>query len=168
MSKRTALTAERLAEFVRYEPRTGRFVVVGKMRGKRPGDDAGFINPDGYRRITVDGRQYGANRLAFLAMTGRWPEGFVDHRDGDPGNDRWKNLREADRCQNMANRKPHRGSTSGVKGVYPSRRGWVAIITWRGHRYYLGWFASKADAAAAYQAKAAELHGDFAYHRRAA
>jgi hypothetical protein len=157
------ITAARLKELVHYDPKTGVLTCLVRMRGKRPGDIAGHINQDGYRRITLDGRQYGGNRLAWLYMTGAFPEWMVDHRDGNPGNDRWRNLREADRYQNMANKRPHRGSASGLKGVYPEPNGrWKALITCRGQRHYLGMFACKQKAAAAYAAKAIELHGEFA------
>lgn len=67
------------------------------------------MRPDGYRVITIFGNektrpQYRSGRLAFLYMTGHWPEWDVDHKNRKRGDDRWKNLREATRSQNLRNR----------------------------------------------------------------
>lgn len=156
------LTVERLKELVRYEPDTGRFIVIGKMRGKRRGQIAGSVLPDGYRRISIDGRSYGTNRLAWLYMTGSFPIGLVDHRDNNPRNDRWLNLREANHFQNMANRRRHKNTASGIKGVYAIGGRWIAVITANRKRHYLGMFATKEAAGAAYAEAAPRLHGQFA------
>lgn len=45
---------------------------------------------------------------------------------------------------------------------YPNRDKFMAYISKDSRRHYLGWFHSEQDAAAAYNAKARELHGEFA------
>ena len=54
---------------------------------------AGYINSDGYRIITIDGREYFAHDLAWLHMTGEFPKGEVEHINGNINDDRWCNLR---------------------------------------------------------------------------
>lgn len=132
------------------------------MRGKRRGQIAGHIGTNGYRKISIDGRAYGGNQIAWLYMTGELPKALIDHKDGKHSNDRWANLRPANHSQNMANKKRHRGQKSGFKGVYPSGPKWVAIVTAQHVRHYLGSFAAPELAHAAYCRKAIELHGPFA------
>src|ERR1700726_3642325 len=61
------------------------------------------------------------NQLAWFYMTGRWGRATIDHRDGNPANNRWKNLRVATPSQNNANRRRPRNNTSGFKGVCLTR-----------------------------------------------
>jgi hypothetical protein len=109
----------------------------------------------------IDGVNYLASRLAWLYMTGVWPNGFVDHRDRNVGNNTWDNLRDATRQQNNANSAPR--SALGVKGVYRSRGKYRAQITINGRYLHLGVFRSVVEAAEVYQAAAKKHHGEFAY-----
>jgi hypothetical protein len=70
------ITAERLRELLHYNPETGIFTWRVKRRGPvKAGDVAGRIHADyGYVIIGLDGREYRANRLAFLCMEGKFPE----------------------------------------------------------------------------------------------
>jgi len=50
-------------------------------------------------------------------MTGAWPPEYVDHKDGDPSNNRWENLRPASAQENSRNKKRKYNSFTGIKGV---------------------------------------------------
>jgi hypothetical protein len=130
------------------------------------GKVAGCANGGGYLQININDRPYQAHRLAWLWMTGEWPKEQIDHRDGDPSNNRWLNLREATQFQNMANSRKRSTNSSGVKGVHWNcvARKWHAGITKDGCHRFLGSFdEDKLDeAAAAYANAAYELHGEFA------
>ena len=93
------------------------------------------------------------------------PDGMtVDHRDGNGLNNRRSNLRLASRAEQARNRRPRAASATGFKGVFPSTPNrWIARIGWEGRRLNLGTFSSPEEAACAYDAKARELCGDFAY-----
>ena len=54
---------------------------------------AGYINSDGYRIITIDGRECFAHDLAWLYMTGEFPKGEVEPINGNNNDDGWCNLR---------------------------------------------------------------------------
>lgn len=127
---------------------------------------AGWITEWGYRKIEVDGRAYLAHRLAWLYMTGEWPEGEVDHKDCDPANNEWGNLRLATRGQNAQNSSLRADNTSGVKGVskHPQYDKWVARVGKDGKKHYLGVFPTKEGAEAAAKAFRQALHGEFANH----
>lgn len=118
---------------------------------------------DGYARTMIDGVQVGMHRHLTGAPKGR----KVDHRDGCGLNNRRGNLRETDHSGNMRNRRPHLGSTSAFKGVCrtETRAGtvrWRAQIRAGGSTIFLGNFDTPIDAARAYDAKARELHAEFA------
>lgn len=49
------------------------------------------------------------------------------------------------------------------RGVFPHGVGFVARIHHGGKRHYLGYFSTHQAAKAAYEAKAKEIHGDFAH-----
>src|ERR1700740_3455440 len=99
------LTAKRLRELLDYDPATGMFtwLINRQGRGARKGGEAGTINGDGYRQITIDQVIYPCARLAVLWMTGSWPKRLVDHRNLIKSDDRWRNLRQATHSQNGAN-----------------------------------------------------------------
>jgi hypothetical protein len=87
----------------------------------------------------------------------------TDHIDGDGLNNRRSNLRVVTRTQNMQNRRVCRTSATGLKGVFWHKRDckWYAQIKAGGKKRHLGCFETKADAAEAYAAASAELHGEF-------
>jgi hypothetical protein len=95
----------------------------------------------------------------------RAPPGLVvDHIDGNALNNRNSNLRLCTARQNMWNRRPS-GGRSLYKGVCwrVAKKKWAAQINRRGRRYHLGYFDSEIEAAKAYDKKAAQLFGHFAW-----
>lgn len=88
----------------------------------------------------------------------------IDHKDGNPANNRWDNLREATDSQNLANSKLAKNNTSGAKGVWLEKATgrWNSYITVRGKRIYLGTYDTVAEAGAAYEASARLHFGEFA------
>lgn len=147
-----------------YDPNEGVFRYAQPGPHKRVGGNAGCINRKGYRYVYFAGRSHFAHRLAWFYVYGQWPEGFLDHVNGDRDDNRIANLRIATNSQNMANRKRNANSTTGVKGVQyvkKSRR-YMARIQADGVRLELGYFVTIDEAKSAYAAKARELFGDFA------
>ena len=160
-------TIEELREYLDYDPETG------VLRWKRPRGTmaAGSIacrkpNKDGYHRLGIDGRYHYAHRVAFALANGRWPSEYCDHINGNRGDNRACNLREATAAQNQHNAKISTKNTSGAKGVFLDKRvkRWRARVTYKGRYYYCGSHDSVADAQEAVSRKRAELHGKFARH----
>jgi len=162
------ITAERLRELLTYDPETGVFTNRTWRRGSataRVGCEAGWLNPNGYRYVELDGERYLSSRLAVLYMTGQWPEHEVDHRNGMPADNRWQNLREATHSQNLRNTPKRQGTSSQYKGVHLHKASgkWTAHIRYEGCFHYLGIFANEEDARDAYLKAAHEHHGEFAW-----
>jgi HNH endonuclease len=157
------LTVDRLKELLTYEPETGIFRWrVTRARTAKAGDIAGAVARGNYTQIKIDGHSVQAARLAVLYMTGEYPEHEVDHKNLDRQDDRWENLREATPSQNCGNRSTRRDSLLGVKGVQACKDRYRAKIQINGKRKHLGYFATIADASAAYAAAANKLFGEFA------
>lgn len=159
------LTHERLLQVLSYEPETGKFRRTAKAPGPiKIGQEAGWINPNGYRYIEVCGERFLAHRLAWFYMTGEWPSNEIDHKDCNRDNNSWVNLRAATRLQNLHNAKIKTMSSTGYKGVYFDKRygKFVARIRHAGKRISLGYFDAAEDAHQAYAVKAAEFRGEFA------
>jgi len=103
------------------------------------------------------------------------PEGlFTDHINRNTLDNRFKNLRLADKSQNMANSKLSVKNTSGVKGVhkvifkvkhkdkiyqYPR---WLAHIMVKGKRIKLGIFKKLSDASLIRQQAEKKYFGEYA------
>lgn len=156
------LEPEYVRSLLHYDPLTGEmWWRVNKGSKVRAGSPAGFRPKDGYRRIMIDGKNYVGTRLAWVIMTGRWPDGDVDHRDGNQRNDTWFNLRDAPHPANLANAKVRSDSVSGMKGVRRRGNRWHAHIK-IGRQIHLGTYATKAEAAAARARAAAYWHGQYA------
>jgi hypothetical protein len=90
------------------------------------------------------------------------PKIWVDHKDRDGLNNQKSNLRIATRSQNKVNTLP--SGKSKYMGVCWNKKDkrWQAAVVKDGVTYYVGQFKDEKMAALAYDAKAKELHGDFA------
>ena len=96
-------------------------------------------------------------------------KGFeIDHIDRDGLNNTRENLRLASRGENTYNKDKAVGTTSKYRGVACKRvnnrkNPWTAYISKAGKRYELGYFKTEKEAALAYDEKARELWGSFAF-----
>jgi len=91
------------------------------------------------------------------------PGQVVDHIDGNTLNNQRSNLRITDRHGNGCNCGMRKNNSSGFKGVSQNAAGrWIAQITVKREFHWIGSYATKEEAAAAYDAAASILHGEFA------
>ena len=141
-----------------YDACTGLFFRRFAYPGGKPWERAGYVTSKGYRQLRVDGHAYRENRLAVLYMTGAWPVGQVDHRNRDTADNSFTNLRDVSQSVNKQNCSMYRNNKSGAKGVcwYAPTKKWLAQITRNGKRRHLGYFATVAEASAAFKRACAE------------
>lgn len=165
----TDLTAEKVRELFTYDKEEGllKWNYDAGRYGRYPkGTIAGRPNHEGYRYITIGTKPYRASRLIWLYVTGEWPEYQIDHKDRDPTNDKWINLRQATGSQNKANCRKYRNKSCELKGVQAVQKRhsirYRAIATKDGVRRHLGYFDTPELAHAAYLKASEVLHGDFA------
>lgn len=155
-------------ELLRYDEKGG-FVWV-KLRGRVPlkliGSVAGGESGRGYLTVNILHHRFAVHRLVWLWHNGDWPNGMVDHINGDRKDNRIENLRIVTAVQNVWNRAKKSGSLAiGVAknsaGKFVSR-----IQLPGGERVYLGTFETEAEAAAAYIGASTVLQGEFSVFRR--
>ncbi len=183
--KRSALSARTLYRLLDYNPDTG--VLTWRARREQNFSSAaetkrwntryagqpagGIVTPlrsnTRRRMITmiIAGRRetYYCHHLAWLYMTGAWPEREIDHHDLDGLNDTWHNLRLATRAQNLANRPVQKNNLTGMKGVGRQKNGrYYARITVDGKTLRLGTTKTAAEAAALYADAAKKHYGTYA------
>jgi len=111
-------------------------------------------------------RRKDRNKVAMHREILKAPKGMVvDHIDGNGLNNRKSNLRLCTASQNARNRRPNRVSSSKYKGVSLHKRDkkWDVQIICNGKRTRIGRFDNEIEAALAYDRKAEELFGEFAY-----
>jgi len=152
-------------EDIRYIPLTqGRFAIV---------DAEDYNRLSRYDWFAMNSRQtcyaYRYSNGTILSMHReimRAPKGLIcDHKNHNGLDNRKCNLRLCTRKQNARNRQARTGCSSRYKGVYWSKRykKWRARICFNGRRIHLGNFFDEKKAALAYDNKAVELFGEFAY-----
>lgn len=144
-------------EIFNYDSETG-VITYKKARGNRAaGSEAGVLNKEGYRRVTINKRQYLAHRIAWAIHHGEDPgELEIDHINKDRTDNRISNLRKCTRTVNAQN-------TAG-KGACFTRNGWQCDVTHNGKHHYIGRFKTEAEATAAYRSKKQELINSETYN----
>ena len=143
---------------LRWKMKVSRKVIVGSVAGHSCLSEKGRVS------IGLYGRNYRAHAIIWAMMTGDWPHNQIDHKDEDPSNNKWNNLREATKSQNMSNISRIRSNTSGYKGVsfHKQRQKWRAHIHINGKSFHLGLFLSAEQAHEAYKSAALSHFGEYA------
>lgn len=139
---------KKLKEIFTYDQISGNFTHNFSRGLRKAGDVVGTINKGGYLQFQISGKIYLAHRLAWLYMTGDWPEGMIDHKDLDRKNNSWSNLRDVPRKVNARNGAIRKNNSSGFRGVSWNKQEnkWYAYISVDGKLKSLGRFLHKEDA----------------------
>ena len=122
------------------------------------------INIGGYAETKIKINNKWFNKFMHRILIEPPKNMFVDHIDHNKLNNKKNNLRIATKSQNSMNRPKYNG-TSKYKGVCWDKRKnkYISEIMLNNKTYYLGEFMNEIDAAKAYNKKAIELHGEYAY-----
>ena len=161
-------SSSRVRELLHYDPESGAFIWKAKSspiaNNTRVGGPAGHVGPTGYLEIGLDNVLHKAHRLAWLYMTGEWPIDEIDHINTDRADNRWCNLREANRAQNQRNASRRIDNKTGFKGVGKRNNAntYIARIRINGEQVYLGSRSTAEAAHALYAAAAGQHFGEFA------
>lgn len=156
------ITQARLKEVLNYDPETGLFSWVERARGRQ------FDKPPGcykfrYVHIRIDNVQYYAHMLAWLYVTGEYPEFELDHKDTNKKNNKFDNLRPATKSENGWNKNLMSNNTSGIKGVNWDKQlsKWKVGSQYKNKRYHLGYFDDIEEATEVYRKFCEEKHAEF-------
>lgn len=153
---------EDLKQSLDYDHETGEFRwKIAVARKIAAGSIAGSMKSDGRLRIQFQGKNYLAYRLAWLLTYGKWPNGMIDHLDGNTLNNCSSNLRDVSCSVNGQNqRKAKSSNKTGLLGVSfdKSTSKFKAQIQLNGKKTHLGLFLTPELAYAAYLAVKRELH----------
>ena len=160
------LTQNELKKYLNYNPITGIFtwIKLASINQIKIGSLAGaLIKRDGYIVIKINNKSYRAHRLAWLYMTGKWPNHFIDHINLNRADNKFSNLREATNKENCRNATLKKSNSSGYKGVHYNKKlkKWIAQASSDSLKRYLGLFETAELASEAYKNFAKIHHGKF-------
>lgn len=121
--------------------------------------EAFTANSLGYRRGAINKKLYMAHVIIWAIYYGEWPNGQIDHINGDRSDNRIENLRIVDNSGNQRNTKLSKTNLSGQIGVCWAAREsrWRAYILGGKEQICLGYFQHKDDAIAARKIAEAKL-----------
>lgn len=117
----------------------------GRFPGKRAGS---YGKGNDYVALRFQSRAVSLHRVIWVYMTGRLPDGDIDHINGNKRDNRWLNLRDVTRSVNMQNAPLRSDNRSGTQGVFwcENLGRWRSMISVNGRRVYLGYHEALADA----------------------
>lgn len=144
-NKQACLTQSQLLYVLEYDCNSGLFTWLRpQARRNKKGMIAGCLDKSGYWHIQLFGKTFLAHRLAWLYVTGNWPENQIDHIDRNRSNNSFLNLRAATNSQNCRNSKINSLNTSGIKGVHWNfkMKKWQAYVYVENKKIHVGTFDS--------------------------
>lgn len=151
-----------------YDPIAGKLYYTADFppRGKT-GQEPGWINSRGYRRMSIGGKELAYHKVIWLWMTGIWPVTDIDHEDNNRSNNIWANLRLASRSQNLMNQGKKLNNTSGFKGVTTRGNSHSVRFRFGGMVIHAGSYSSARVAAEVYDLEVIKYQGCFAKTNKA-
>jgi|DEB0MinimDraft_6_1074348.scaffolds.fasta_scaffold138972_1 uncharacterized protein YeaC (DUF1315 family) len=150
MAKQDLPSIDELRNKLRYDPDTG-FLFSRKTKKQVFTN----VHHSGYLKGAIGTRTFTAHRVAMAITLGEWPNGEVDHINGNRSDNRFKNLRVVTKSENQRNAKLRSDNTSGHVGVSKKKDKWIAKIKEK----QIGTFKTKQQAIAARKAAEQQLGG---------
>jgi hypothetical protein len=162
MADRSKVTPEFLREILEYDPDLG--ILTWKFRPREMFPSDGSFKTwnkrfsgvhalccktvQGYLHGRILGVGFFAHRVAWAIHHGKWPDGEIDHRNGNRQDNSISNLQEASPTENRRNMRLRSDNTSGACGVYWDKdlQKWRAAIGVSGRSVYIGVYEEKNDA----------------------
>jgi hypothetical protein len=159
-SNEALITQEYLKSILHYDTESGYFTWKIRKSGVIGGIGAiaGSLDKStGYNRLSINRILYLAHRLAWLYMTGNWPEFIIDHIEGInvPNFNKWSNLRHITQKDNTHSKIENNGiatnNTTGYSGVDLHKGSYRARITVDGKQIHLGYFTTPEEGSESYK-----------------
>lgn len=151
---------------ISYSPDTGEFTWVNPLRSFEKGKVAGTVALKGrYIMIKVSSIGFLGHILAWLYMTGEFPDGELDHEDGNGLNNKWLNIRPATRAKNCQNRLS-KTNRHGFQGVLSRKDRYFGRVRMNKKNHFTGCYDSPEQAAEAVSELRKKLHAEFAADHR--
>lgn len=162
-STRKEPTQEELKKLVTLDKKLGVLIWKETKSGRRR-ETAGGPSGNGYYSVMINGVRFGVHRLIWIYLHGGIPEGWeIDHRDGNPANNRPNNLRVVTVLQQNWNRRASRRNKFGIPGVHwdDKIQRFRAKCTISGKTKYLGVFKTLDEAKKVRESYSRRMHGEF-------
>lgn len=166
MTNQNLPSIEYLHKRLRFDAETGKLFWrecqdMSKQWNGRYADKEALAAPsNGYKRGHIDGTLLLAHRAVWAIAYGSWPNGQVDHINGNRSDNHLSNLRDVMQSENQRNAMKRSDNTSGVCGVVWHKRvkKWQAQMRAKNKNIHLGYFTTIEEAATA-RAAASKEHG---------
>ncbi|WJJ58596.1 HNH endonuclease [Klebsiella phage vB_KpnM_NDO71] len=132
-----------------------------RVRGKVAGSNKGYP----YYRTKIDGHLVANHIWIYKMFYGDIPEGYqIDHKDGNPMNNRKENLRLATNAENQWNSAPNKVKLSRLpKNIHKMKYGKFRACLWKNKQRYLSGNKDTIEECLSWlKEKRKELHGEFA------
>jgi hypothetical protein len=159
--------AEELRALMQYDPKTGSLIwhpkppttwVNRRFNTLFAGKQVGSTDSQGHVQVRIRGPLRQVHRVIWKMMTGNEPPPMLDHKDGNPSNNKWTNIREATPQTNNWNSLARSESSTGHRCIYalkpknPTSYQFRVIMKVSGRDTHFGNFHTIEDAKAAYRA----------------
>lgn len=156
------LTQDILKRLLSYNPENGMFTWLVSNSNRAPaGSLVDGISGDGYYRVRINSKPYRAHRLVWLYVYGKFPDGDIDHINGNTLDNRVENLRDVSKAGNQQNqRRAHKRNKTGHFGAseYMNTGKYRARIRVDGVIHFLGLFDTPEEASQTYIEAKRRLH----------